>query len=495
MALPMRDVVVLLPGIGGTKLMHDGKDIWAMSAGAVGRAIATLGGSVKDLALTADNDIDEQLADGVTAPSLLPDQTIVPGLKWRIDGYGVVDATLRRGFELDTGHNFFHFPYDWRRDNRAHARRLQRSSKRWLEDWRRESGAQDAKLVLIAHSMGGLVARYFLECLEGWRSTRTLITFGTPYSGSLNALGFLVNGYEKKLGPVTLLDLTKTMRTWTSVYQLLPIFQCVDLGDGTLRRLGDLNTLRTNAADQRLVTLNASSKQRALALLERLPQRHLENALTFHSEIATSVEQHLAEKYEGTGGYDIRPVIGEFQPTLQSGRMTFASTLDMLEERSGEDEGGDGTVPRLSSVPAETFHTMRNVAFAAQRHSSLQNSDPVLTQVHGLLRGGAPDPSLFFAGLARVGLDVDELFDAEEPVRFRTNCDTPETRLTADVVNVVSNVTVSSSDLDLVGPDWMEFTLPTLLAGDYRLVVRGGAEVDRVSEIFSVVGQDLDPKP
>jgi pimeloyl-ACP methyl ester carboxylesterase len=39
------------------------------------------------------------------------------------------------------------------------------------------------KLILVGHSMGGLVARYFLECLEGWRDTRRLVTFGTPYRG------------------------------------------------------------------------------------------------------------------------------------------------------------------------------------------------------------------------------------------------------------------------------------------------------------------------
>ena len=62
-------------------------------------------------------------------------------------------------------------------------------------------GSPDAKLVLVGHSMGGLVARYFLECLDGWRDTRRLVTFGTPYRGSLNALNFLVHGLQKKLGP------------------------------------------------------------------------------------------------------------------------------------------------------------------------------------------------------------------------------------------------------------------------------------------------------
>ena len=48
--------------------------------------------------------------------------------------------------------------------------------------------------------MGGLVSRYYLEVLGGWRDTRRLITFGTPYRGSLNAVDFAANGFSKFFG-------------------------------------------------------------------------------------------------------------------------------------------------------------------------------------------------------------------------------------------------------------------------------------------------------
>ena len=83
--------------------------------------------------------------------------------------------------------------------------------------------------------MGGLICRHFLEMLDGWKDTRLLITFGTPYRGSLNALDFIANGMKKKLGPVTLLNLTELVRSFTSVYQLLPIYPCVDPGEWRTR--------------------------------------------------------------------------------------------------------------------------------------------------------------------------------------------------------------------------------------------------------------------
>src|SRR5690606_18369916 len=91
--------------------------------------------------------------------------------------------------------NFIPFPYDWRRDNRAAAHRLKEVVERKLGLWRKRPGMSKARAILIAHSMGGLVARYYLEVLGGWDSCRALITFGTPHRGSLNALDSLCNGH------------------------------------------------------------------------------------------------------------------------------------------------------------------------------------------------------------------------------------------------------------------------------------------------------------
>ena len=71
-------------------------------------------------------------------------------------------------FDVVPGKTFIDFPYDWRRDNRVAARQLSEVALAALHEQRKEN--PDAKLVLIGHSMGGLVARYFLECLAGGRT-------------------------------------------------------------------------------------------------------------------------------------------------------------------------------------------------------------------------------------------------------------------------------------------------------------------------------------
>ncbi len=168
---PMGDVVVLLPGILGSALARDGKEIWAPSPGAIGRALWTLGGSVRSLTLEDDPWEQDDLGDGVTATRVMPDIHIIPGL-WGIDGYTAISRLIGDRFDVVPGETYIEFPYDWRRDNRVAARRLRALADEKLHAQRQRN--PDAKLVLVGHSMGGLVARYFLECLDGWRDTRML---------------------------------------------------------------------------------------------------------------------------------------------------------------------------------------------------------------------------------------------------------------------------------------------------------------------------------
>ena len=142
---------------------------------------------LESLALPDGEGEVEDLEDGVQASRLAPDAHLIPGL-WKIDGYDKLVSRLQQLPRVD----FHPFPYDWRRDNRVAARRLEVQAGAWLAERRRDD--PDARLVLVAHSMGGLIARYYLEVLGGWQDTRFLLTFGTPFRGSPNAVGFLAHG-------------------------------------------------------------------------------------------------------------------------------------------------------------------------------------------------------------------------------------------------------------------------------------------------------------
>ncbi len=457
---PMGDVIVLLPGILGSVLSRDGKDVWAPSAGAVARGLWTLGRSVKSLELGDDPwDVDD-LGDGVEAPRIMSGVHMIPGF-WSIDVYGGISRMITETFDVVPGETYIEFPYDWRRDNRVAARRLQRLAAEKLHAQRRRNA--DAKLILIGHSMGGLVARYFIECLDGRRDTRRLITFGTPHRGSLNAVDFLVNGFVKKLGPLRLADLTKLLRSLTSVYQLVPVYPCVDVGAGNQR-----------VAE---VELPGVDRARAAAALH-----------DFHRAIQSAAADHPY------GDYEIHSVVGITQGTKQSARLA-GDRLVMVESYDGEDLGGDGTVPRVSATPIETddLHPAYQPMYSSDKHGELQTAEAVQTQLRGILTAR---PLTQFRAVQGVRVEADELLAVGESLPVRALPDTAGLTLQVSVTDVASGGVVERQILRRDADDVHTGELRPLPPGDYRLRVEGIDEsaplADPVHSLVCVV-EDAEP--
>jgi pimeloyl-ACP methyl ester carboxylesterase len=461
----MGDVIVMLPGITGSVLTKDGKDVWAPTGGAILNALFSLGKNVKSLALKEDPPDVDDLGDGVVATRVMPDVHLIPGL-WKIDGYSKLKSYVTQTFDVKPGENLFEFPYDWRRDNRVSARKLQRASSDWLKKWRESSGNKDAKLVLVGHSMGGIVSRYYLECLDGWRDTRALVTFGTPYRGSVKAVGTLANGFAKKIGPLNL-DLTEMVRSLTAVYQLLPIYPCYDTGEDKLVRIAETDVPNID-------------RERAVA------------ARAFHDEITHAVEAHQQDEDYVRNRYSIRPVIGTFQPTAQSAKGN-GNGVELIPTYQGDDLDGDGTVPRVSATPLEVEHE-ENAMFAAQRHASLQNDDPVLTQLAGILSDPSLDLSVFRAlPTVRVSLDVDDLYEVGEPVTVKAR---PELPLGEPLLAVVEDATrppderpleLTRTTLRPSDGGWQSAELAPLPEGAYRVTVLGSGPVEPVTDVVAVL--------
>jgi Lecithin:cholesterol acyltransferase len=456
--MPFPDVVVVVPGISGSVLAKDGKEVWGTSSGAIWRAISSGGDSIKALALTAGADPNiDGLGDGITATGLIQDVHIIPGL-WKIDGYSAMIARLQSALGLELGKNLLEFPYDWRRDNRFSARCLQRLSREWLKRWRDRSGNAKAKLILVAHSMGGLVSRYFLEVLGGWKDARALITFGTPYRGSLNALGYLANGYAKSIGPLTV-DLSITMRSFTAIYQLLPAFECVDMGRGALRRVGEIEGLPGVDAER------------------------ARDALAFYREMQNAQEQNAKLDEYSKIKYEIFPIVGIAQPTFQSaafvgGRITLLQTID------GKDLGGDGTVPRVSATPLELSTAHREI-FVAEAHASLHNFDAALVNLTSVLTGSQIDLSAYKFAVETLSLDVDDVYASDSiTIRAVPSWDVP---IQAKLVETTTGATATELPLRPMGDTYVATT--SLLPGSYRVTVSAQFQDGPVSatDVFLVL--------
>lgn len=383
------DLVIVIPGLIGSVLEKDGKAIWGYTLGAAWRVVA--GGALDLLQLKGEDDERDDLGDGIRPTALISDVQLIPGL-WKLEGYSILAEKLVGGLKLIRNENYREFPYDWRRSNRVSARKLAALVPGWLKEWRDKSGNSEAKVSFVVHSMGGLVARYYIECLEGWKTTRTLLSFGTPYRGSGNALGYICNGFSWDVGPLRAFDGTKAIRSFDSVYQLLPTYPFVDAGADDLARVCDL-------------TLPNLDRSRASA------------ASSFHQEIMSAQAANAKNEIYAVSGPKVRPVIGIEQPTLQSAKFDGA-TVSMLRSLGGKDLKGDGTVPRASAVPVELTH--QAASYVATTHSALQGDDSALGHLRGVLTEAEVDLSKYReVGVATLGLQLQDAYYADRPVEIR----------------------------------------------------------------------------
>jgi hypothetical protein len=451
------DLLIFLPGITGSVLQHNKKDVWALTTESIGGALTSLGQNLEALELKDDPQDVEDLGDGVVATGLFPDVHLIPGFS-KIDGYSGVRAALSQRLKLDGAQNYIEFPYDWRRDNRVSARKLARLVPAWLDQWKKASGNADAKVVFIAHSMGGLVARYYLECLEGWRYARKLITFGTPYRGSVNALDFLSNGYAKTFAGFNVADLSALMRSFTSVYQLLPRYPCVEM-DGVMRRPGEVSGL-PNIDPAKAAT-----------------------GLAFHRELEQAICANAGSKeYKA---YALHPIVGIDQPTKQSARIR-AGRLEPFNQLNGTDGSGDGTVPRLSAFPLgctrEDDEAFGRAAFYVSGiHGSLQNLPQVVTQVSYVLL--EPKFEGFRPASEAFSLGVDDAYLVGEPIRIRCDAGT----MACEGLLIVEEAATGQQVFkrNLVPQSNEPVSVGALPAGTYRAALEAGGR-RLISDVFLV---------
>lgn len=405
----MPHLVIFLPGIMGSVLQKDGKDLWAISGQALGKVAQTLGKRVEELYLH-DHDLErDQLDDGIRATRLIEDIYDIPNFI-KGSGYRLVQQRLHERFELSQGdrdkpqphQNFFTFPYDWRRDIRVPARQLQRFIGEQLPKWRDYSGNKDAKVILIAHSMGGLVARYYVELLGGYPDVFRFYTLGTPHRGAPKTIEVLSNGLENNLSPLPkrifgpwLADLSKIVRSFDSCYQLLPIYPMVKMGETyaritALSNIPNIDQERAMKARNVLVEINETARK-----------RH--------------------EKDHNPGG-SCRAVLGINQDTYQTaffesdGRLALSfhslPNLGMLN--------GDGTVPEFAATPLEVQSLkLDRTRVIAQHHGWLPNSSGAIDILFSdlateLLHQYLPE----LGGDSRAGIKLKtaELYAVDEPV-------------------------------------------------------------------------------
>lgn len=218
--------VIIIPGLLGSRLVntHTGKEVWP------GSLFDVVWGSYRDLEL--DFDVENPDQQSLVAAG------IAEG-KLGVDFYGELLRVLEHyaGYErtvLGAGRprpgqrRLYVFDYDWRQDNVHTIKKLHQ----FIQTIRLDYANPKLKVDVIAHSMGGLMARYYLRfgnkdvlqnndlkvTWDGAQAINKMILLGAPNLGSVSAIEGFIRGQIVGLRRIP----EEVVATMPSTYQLFP---------------------------------------------------------------------------------------------------------------------------------------------------------------------------------------------------------------------------------------------------------------------------------
>jgi pimeloyl-ACP methyl ester carboxylesterase len=294
-ASQQRVPLIIVPGFLGSRLVHrdTGEEAWPGSA----RQLLT--SDYQELALRIDPGMLEPIDDGLVASGLFDGAV-------GIDFYRrLVDTLLQAGRYKRTTPGqpavrgealLYTFAYDWRQDNVKTVRALDAM----IEQIRRDFGDPDLRVDVVAHSMGGLIVRYYerygtADVLDGnvfpvtgagARKLRKVALLGTPNQGSVSAIHSFLHGYRVGLARMP----TEGVASMPAPYQLFPHPQVAWIatvrGEPLKRDLFDAETWQRlgwsvfgRAVRRRLEAQPGASPSQEV--LEHYFEKHLQRARRF----------------------------------------------------------------------------------------------------------------------------------------------------------------------------------------------------------------------
>lgn len=389
----MAEAVVLVPGIMGSQL-HQGQNlIWPGSPA----ELLFPYGKMKELL-----DPDLQVGDIIRSVAISNQYD------------SLVEALGLCGFdESGDRPTLLVCPYDWRKDNRLAAARLADKVKAL-----RDAHGTNLQIDIVAHSMGGLVSRYFLESgvysetnCPGFANVRRLVTIGTPHRGAPLALCAALGQVKRLFLNATQVKQLADQSDFPSLYQLMPPESEPFLWNTDMQaRLDPANPYLENTA--KFLGLNASN---------------LQSAALFHASlnVATKPKTIAYFCFVGTRQNTISNVQGNFAITESNGAINGIGPHVTGVEIS---DGGDGTVPSWSA----SFVGMQQLAVGGD-HGGLYKAPEVLRTLGALLGKQGVLSSLVRPDQVRLSLR-DEVVAPEEKAPIVMFFNTAPSLLEAELV-------------------------------------------------------------
>jgi pimeloyl-ACP methyl ester carboxylesterase len=296
----------------------------------------------------------------------------------------------------------FAFPYDWRMGVQATAQKLGAfvaeviARTRLLKHYAR---VDKIKVDLVGHSMGGLVVCEYLSQFGRRADVGKVVTIGTPFLGSIEAIVKIATGMSLITGPEPKEREREAARVTPALYQLFPsyagatidgagkpvdVFDCDNMQSSIVASLTEFVRLYS------VSTRSADRKTRAMEILEEMlssAKKHRQTVLKFRTADA------------GLRQDDWLAILGVGEKTrveMTINRSDRGSRFGIDEEQFVNELGrnnrnslrtGDGTVPLAGAMPP-FLPSSRLVCVADNDLEFLELRDRLLVGLggfHGLL--------------------------------------------------------------------------------------------------------------
>ncbi len=245
--------LIVIPGILGSELVNPttGEVVWPSLRRSVTDGLTLpITPRLRD---SRDGLVARQVLGTIKTPFLVPEIKVYQDLLVALQKYG----GFREGNWETPGPDgfrdtFYVFPYDWRRDNVETAQLLVQK----IATLKAKLNRPDLRFNIVAHSMGGLIARYAARYGDadlpdagklpppngaGATYINKIFMFGTPNQGSAAILRVMLKGYfsddgfGKLVSSVTSKMTREDGLTIPSLYQLLPHSSSVSFLDENLQ--------------------------------------------------------------------------------------------------------------------------------------------------------------------------------------------------------------------------------------------------------------------
>ncbi len=252
-----QDAVVIVPGIMGSELYDTvtQKTVWGLSGVSWLLKAWTRPKGLEPLRLTPEE--LEGRTTRIKPTQLMRHSSWTPYLQGFEPYTNLINAV--QGCVADPA-AVLEFAYDWRLPVAVNGHLLAEAARRHLTAWRLHPAhdaarrnrvdERPARLVFVAHSLGGLVTRAALDAPHDGAladDTRAVLTLGTPFYGAVKAAAILNTGRGAPV-PLPHRQLQSISATMPGLHDLLPQYACLIEGN-EVRRLtpSDVTDIGGNA--------------------------------------------------------------------------------------------------------------------------------------------------------------------------------------------------------------------------------------------------------